>query len=157
GAIGLLVAQVARAYGAARVDVVDPLEPRRQAAEALGLRAKAPDGAKYHVIFECAGNEKALEAAIQGARKGGTVVVVGVYGRPATVSAGLIQDWEIGLKGSLMYTFQDYREAIRLFAEGQVQGKPLVTHRFPVHEAGAAFAAALGRERALKVMLLARG
>lgn len=157
GAIGLLVAQVARAYGAARVDVVDPLEPRRQAAEALGLRAKAPDGAKYHVIFECAGNEKALEAAIQGARKGGTVVVVGVYGRPATVSAGLIQDWEIGLKGSLMYTFQDYREAIRLFAEGQVQGKPLVTHRFPVREAGAAFAAALGRERALKVMLLARG
>lgn len=56
-----------------------------------------------------------------------------------------------------MYTFQDYREAIRLFAEGRVQAKPLVTHRFPLHEAGAAFAAALGRERALKVMLLAQG
>jgi L-iditol 2-dehydrogenase len=155
GTIGLLVAQVARAYGAASVEIVDLLEPRRRVAEQLGLQAKSPDAAKYEVIFECVGNEKALEAAIQGIRKGGVIIVVGVYGWPATISAGLIQDWEIGLKGSLMYTFPDYQEAIRLFAGGQVQGKALITHRFALPEVRQAFHAALEREKALKVMLLA--
>lgn len=101
-------------------------------------------------------NQKALEAAIQGIHKGGSIIVMGVYGKPATISAGLIQDWEIMLKGSLMYTYKDYREAIRLFAAGQVQGKPLITHRFSLQEVNAAFNAALEREKALKVML-ARG
>lgn len=156
GTIGLLVAQVAKAYGAASVEIVDPLEPRRRVAEILGLSAKTPDKAKYEVIFECVGNERALEAAIQGIHKGGSIIVVGVYGKPATISAGLIQDWEIMLKGSLMYTYKDYQEAIRLFAVGQVQGKPLITHRFSLQEVNAAFNAALEREKALKVML-ARG
>lgn len=155
GTIGLLVAQVARAYGAASVEVVDLLEPRRRVAESLGLQAKTPDSAKYDVIFECVGSEKALEAAIQGIRKGGTIIVVGVYGQPITISAGLIQDWEIGLKGSLMYTFHDYQEAIRLFASGQVQGRALITHRFALPEVQQAFRAALERGKALKVMLLA--
>jgi len=155
GTIGLLVGQVARAYGAAGVEVVDPLEPRRRVAEDLGLQAKTPDSAKYDVIFECVGSEKALESAIQGIRKGGTIVVVGVYGQPTTISAGLIQDWEISLKGSLMYTFHDYREAIRLFAGGQVQGRALITHRFALPQVQQAFGAALERGKALKVMLLA--
>lgn len=154
GTIGLLVAQVAKAYGAASVEVVDLLESRRNLAETLGLSAKAPDSSKYDVIFECVGVEKALESAIQGIRKGGMIIVVGVYGQPTTLTAGLIQDWEIGLKGSLMYTFRDYQEAIRLFAGGQVQGKPLITHRFTLSEVKPAFAAALEREKALKVMLL---
>lgn len=154
GTIGLLVAQVAKAYGAASVEIVDLLESRRHLAESLGLQAKAPDSAKYEVIFECVGVEKALESAIQGIRKGGMIIVVGVYGQPVRITAGLIQDWEIGLKGSLMYTFRDYQEAIRLFASGQVQGKPLITHRFALSEVKPAFAAALEREKALKVMLL---
>ncbi|ADD28818.1 zinc-dependent alcohol dehydrogenase [Meiothermus ruber] len=155
GTIGLLVAQVAKAYGAAQVVVVDLLEARRRAAEGLGLAAKAPDAAKYEVIFECVGNERALEAAIQGAHKGGTVVVVGVYGRPTTLSAGLVQDWELTLKGSLMYTFSDFQEAIRLLAQQRVLAQPLVTHRFALNEVQPAFAAALGRDKALKVLLLA--
>jgi len=155
GTIGLLVAQVARAYGAASVEIVDLLETRRKVAEGLGLPAKAPDQAKYDLIFECVGSEKALEAAIQGIHKGGSIIVLGVYGKPASITAGLIQDWEIGLKGSLMYTYRDYQEAIRLLAGGQVQVKPLITHRFALAEVETAFQAALEREKALKVMLLA--
>ncbi|MDX2005569.1 MAG: alcohol dehydrogenase catalytic domain-containing protein [Meiothermus sp.] len=153
GTIGLLVAQVAKAYGAAGVEAVDLLDSRRNLAESLGVQAKLPDSAKYDTIFECVGTERALEAAIQGVRKGGNIIVLGVHGRPAALSVGLIQDWEIGIKGSLMYTYRDYQEAIRLFANGQVQGKPLVTHRFALSEVGRAFAAALERQTALKVML----
>jgi len=156
GTIGLLVAQVARAYGAASLEVVDLLESRRHIAQSLGLAAKAPDQAKYEVIFECVGSEKALEAAIQGIHKGGNIIVMGVYGKPTTLTAGLIQDWEIGLKGSLMYTYHDYQEAIRLFASGLVEGKPLITHRFALSQVKEAFEAALEREKALKVMLLVK-
>ncbi|WP_295398150.1 alcohol dehydrogenase catalytic domain-containing protein [Meiothermus sp.] len=153
GPIGLLVAQVARAYGAASVRVVDPLEARRRLAEELGLPAQPPDGSRYEVVFECVGSEKALEGAIRACHKGGEVVVVGVFGRPACISAGLVQDWELTLRGSLMYTFRDYQEALRLLAQGQAQVEPLITHRFPLAEAPQAFAAALRREQAVKVLL----
>lgn len=154
GTIGLLVAQSAKAYGAASVEIIDLLESRRKVAMAVGLEAKAPDNAKYDVIFECVGVEKALESAIQGIRKGGNIVVLGVYGKPVAITAGLIQDWEIGIKGSLMYTYHDYHEAIRLLANGQVQTTPLITHRFGISEVEKAFHAALERQSALKVMLL---
>ncbi|WP_347708846.1 alcohol dehydrogenase catalytic domain-containing protein [Meiothermus sp. CFH 77666] len=157
GTIGLLVGQVAQAYGAASVEVVDPLEPRRRFAEELGLRSKSPDASHYEVIFECVGNEKALEGAIQACHKGGEVVVAGVFGRPACISAGLVQDWELTLRGSLMYTFRDYQEALRLLAQGCVRVEPLITHRFPLGEAQEAFAAALRREEAVKVILEGRG
>ncbi|RDI96407.1 alcohol dehydrogenase [Meiothermus sp. QL-1] len=154
GPIGLLVAQVALAYGAAQVEVVDPLETRRGLAERMGLRAVPPGEGRYEVVFECVGSEKALEAAIQSCHKGGGVVVAGVFGQPACISAGLVQDWELTLQGSLMYTFWDYQEALRLLAQGRVQLKPLITHRFPLGEAQEAFAAALQREKAVKVVLL---
>ncbi len=154
GTIGLLVAQTAKAYGAASVEIMDLLESRRKVAQALGLEAKGPDNAKYDVIFECVGVEKALESAIQGIRKGGNIIVLGVYGKPTTITAGLIQDREIGIKGSLMYTYRDYQEAIRLLSNGQVMVKPLITHHFALSEVEKAFAAALEREKALKVMLL---
>ncbi|RIH82229.1 L-galactonate-5-dehydrogenase [Meiothermus luteus] len=154
GTIGLLVAQVARAYGAASVVVVDPLEARRRLAEGLGLPAQPPGQERYEVVFECVGSEKALEAAIQGCEKGAEVVVAGVFSQPTRISAALIQDWELSLRGSLMYTARDYPEALRLLAQGQVRVEPLITHRFPLREAPAAFATALRREQAVKVMLL---
>ena len=155
GTIGLLVAQVARAYGAASVTVVDPLERRRAVAHALALESKAPDATRYDAILECVGTGKALSGAIEGTRKGGEIVVVGVYGQPATIPAKLIQDWELTLHGTLMYTGSDYEEAIRLLGAGLVDTAPLVTHRFPLQDVKAAFHAALEREHALKVMLLA--
>lgn len=154
GTIGLLVAQVARAYGAASVKVIDPLDSRRLLAEQLGLEAQPPGSKRYEVVFECVGSEKALQTAIQGCHKGGEVVVAGVFGQPACISAGLVQDWELTLKGSLMYTFRDYREALRLLEERRVWLEPLITHRFPLADAEAAFVTALRREQAVKVLLL---
>ncbi|MCS7195366.1 MAG: hypothetical protein NZ849_10735 [Meiothermus sp.] len=52
------------------------------------------------------------------------------------------------------WTAHDYPEALRLLAQGQVRVEPLITHRFPLREAHAAFALALQRERAVKVLLL---
>lgn len=155
GAIGLLTGVAARAYGAARVMLADPLEERRAVARTLGLQA-APEleAGSCDVVFECVGNEGALRAAVEACVKGGTIVVAGVYGEDVRVQAGLVQDRELRLLGSLMYVSSDVRDAIRLLAEGRVDASALVTHRFPLARAAEAFEVAAGRGKALKVLLV---
>lgn len=91
GPIGAIVAQVARATGAARVFVVDRVPERREIARSLGfdavdadgdvaLRLKRALGAEaIPVAFECTGNTRALNDAIRVVRRRGTVVAVGFY------------------------------------------------------------------------------
>ena len=102
GPVGLLVAQVARATGAARVYAVDRLESRLAIAGSLGLetidaqegdvaaRLKRELGAEaVPVAFECSGNARALNEAIRVVRRRGTVVAVGFYqGDAAGLSLG---------------------------------------------------------------------
>jgi NADPH:quinone reductase-like Zn-dependent oxidoreductase len=92
GPVGLIVAQVARATGAARVYAVDRLPRRLAIAETLGLDpidATAVDVARtlkrqhgadgIPVAFECSGSARALHEAIRVVRRRGTVVAVGFY------------------------------------------------------------------------------
>lgn len=92
GPVGLLVAQVARATGAARVYAVDRLASRLEIARSLGLEpvdASAGDVASrlkrelgpeaLPVAFECTGSTRALSDAIRVVRRRGTVVAVGFY------------------------------------------------------------------------------
>jgi L-iditol 2-dehydrogenase len=155
GTIGLLTGAAALAYGAARVVVADPLPERRAVAEALGLTAvDALEPGSCDVVFECVGSEGALRAGIDACMKGATVIVAGVFGADARVQAGLVQDRELRLQGSLMYVSSDVRDAIRLLAEGRVAASRLVTHRFRLAEAERAFAVAAARGGALKVLLV---
>ena len=155
GTIGLLTGVAALAYGAATVTVADPLEPRRDVAAAIGLRAEPSlSEGSCDVVFECVGNESALRASVDAAAKGGTIVVAGVYGTDPRVQAGLVQDRELRLQGSLMYVSSDVRDAIRLLAEGRVDTDRVVTHRFALTEAAEAFRVAGARGEALKVLLV---
>jgi len=155
GTIGLLTAVAATAYGAASVTVADLLPSRRQVAERLGLGAGAGlEPGSCDVVFECVGTEGALRASVDACAKGGTVVVAGVYGSDPTVQAGLVQDRELRLQGSLMYVTSDVRDAIRLLAEGRVDPGAIVTHRFPLEQVAEAFRVAGARGEALKVLLI---
>ena len=167
GTIGLLVGQVVHAYGARRVVLTDPLPARRAVVSQLGLHAiEPPDdggemlseeyfaGRRPDVIFECVGVEATLRQAIQWVRKGGEIIVVGVFGRDALIPAGLIQDRELVLRGSLMYVRSDFQEAVRLIAERRVQVDPLISHRLPLAAVEEAFRIAGSRAGALKVMVI---
>lgn len=154
GTIGLLVAQVARAYGAASVTVADLAPERRAFAQQLGFTAvEALPEQSFDVVAECVGVAATLKAAIYACRKGATVLVLGVFGSDVAIPAGLIQDWELRLLGSLMYVGDDYREAIRLLSTEQVQTDILVTHRYPLGDVVQAFDTALQRGSVLKVLL----
>jgi L-iditol 2-dehydrogenase len=166
GAIGLLVGQVVRAYGARRVVLSDPVLARRALAGRLGLAAVelAKDGSEViaeqfrgrrpDIVIECVGAEVTLRHAVELVRKGGEIIVVGVFGQEVLVPAGLIQDRELRVLGSLMYVRFDFEEAIRLISEGRVEVDPLVSHRVPLAAVDQAFSLAASRENGVKVMVI---
>jgi L-iditol 2-dehydrogenase len=145
GTIGNLVAQVAKGLGASAVMVTDLQEYRLQKARDCGvdfainpleedlgqaiLRDFGPERAD--LILECVGAEDTITQAVQYARKGTTIVVVGVFGAKPRVDLGLVQDRELSLVGTLMYQQVDYERAIQLLADGKLTLEPLVTHHFP--------------------------
>jgi threonine dehydrogenase-like Zn-dependent dehydrogenase len=93
GAIGLLIAQLARLQGAQQVIAVDPLPNRRAFAERLGadlaldptrcdagVEIKKATGKRgADVTFEVSGSYAALHHAIRGVAFGGNVVAVAMY------------------------------------------------------------------------------
>jgi L-iditol 2-dehydrogenase len=145
GTIGNLVAQMAKGLGASAVMVTDLQEYRLQKARECGvgfavnpleedleqaiLRDFGPERAD--LILECVGVEDTITQAVQYARKGTTIVVVGVFGAKPRVDLGLVQDRELSLVGTLMYQQVDYERAIQLLADGKLTLEPLVTHHFP--------------------------
>jgi 2-desacetyl-2-hydroxyethyl bacteriochlorophyllide A dehydrogenase len=155
GTIGLLTLQAARATGA-RVIVATDLSPfKRERALALGADAvfdptesdavakmRERLGGRADVVFDCVAIQQTMDQAIGLALKGGTVVVVGVPEADVRVPLALIQDQEIRIQGSAMYTREDVLEAMRLIAEGEVEVSSLVTRTLPLEQAAAGFAAA---------------
>jgi len=85
----------------------------------------------FDIALECVGIEATLSAAVDTIGKGGTIVVVGVFGEKPRVAMGLVQDRELTLVGTLMYRYQDYQRAVALMSSGDVVTSPLETRHFP--------------------------
>ena len=64
--------------------------------------------------------EATITQAVEYARKGTTIVVVGVFGEKPRVDLGLVQDRELSLVGTLMYQQTDYEKAIELATAGKL-------------------------------------
>lgn len=145
GTIGSLVGQCAKAMGAAKVMITDlseyKLDKARQCGfekvvnpskEDLGQAVQEYMGMrKADVILECVGVQPTITSAVQVARKGSTIIVVGVFGQKPVVDLGLVQDHELSLIGTLMYQRKDYEKAIELVASGKLCLDQMITHRFP--------------------------
>ncbi len=153
GTIGNLVAQVAQASGAAAVTVTDIAEYKLDKARACGIQYVVNSGAvdigqailnnfgpdKADLILECVGVQPTITQAIAYARKGSTIVVVGVFGKKPEVDLGLVQDRELTLLGTLMYQKKDYERAIELVAAGKLHLNEMITQRFPFSQYLAAY------------------
>ena len=160
GTIGLLTLLAARAAGAAALAVTDPLAFKRSLALELGadlaidptdehaverIRAELPW--RPDVVFDCVASQSSTDQAIALALKGGTIVVEGVPRGDVRVPLPLLQDRELRLQGTAMYTREDVERAIVLIESGDVPAARLVTSEYAFDDAAAAFrAAAAGSE-----------
>mgnify|MGYP001822648345 CR=1 FL=1 len=143
GPIGALIALVAREAGAREVVVSDPSAGRREILDGLGLATFDPSsdatdmgeaafgGREVAVAFECSGVAAGLDACIQTVARGRTIVIVAVYAEPPRTDMIAVQDRELNVHGSLMYTWADFREAARLIDEGALPLGALTTHHVP--------------------------
>ncbi len=167
GPIGNLVAQTARAMGAKGVLLSEVSAYRLEAARRCGITAINPkeqplrdailaqfgsDGADC--ILECIGSPACLGEAVEIARKGSDIIVVGVVPEPALINMGYVQDHELRLSGTAMYRTEDYVEAIRLVGNGLIDFDTLITHRVPFSEYASAYRLIEEqKDRAMKVLI----
>lgn len=164
GVIGNLTAQVFKLAGARTLIVTDVIDARldlikRQGADVVLNPGKtdpaeyvrehmAPD--KLDVIFDCVGNEATLDQAINTARKGTEVILVGVPPLKVPVNMAFVQDRELAVVGSLQYVAEDYVRAIHAISHGRVDVDSLITDVFSIDDYEKAFECALDKDRMAK-------
>jgi L-iditol 2-dehydrogenase len=166
GPIGLLLIQLARLAGARWVGATDPLGHRLQAAAGFGAATFSADGARdaptemlaaagnggVDVTFEAAGSADAVQTAIRVAGPGTRVVVVGIPGDDrVSFRASTARRKELTIVFARRM-LQTYPRAIDLVERHAADLSRLVTHRFPLQDAGQAFEA-LERRDGLKVLV----
>ena len=166
GPIGLLMVRLAQLMGASQIIATDLLSHRLDVARACGavpvLASEEGSereevltrtgGEGVDVAFEVAGENAAVETAVECTRPGGTVVLVGIPGTDRTsfqASTARRKGLTIKLSRRMKYI---YPRAIHLVQSGQVDVKSLVTHRYPAEDFRVAFDTALQRE-GLKVVV----
>ena len=165
GPIGLLIIQLARLSGASKVVATDVLPQRVEAARSFGVdeaclvepgSVTPPEaicgGRGLDVAFEAAGDNAAVEMAVEAARPGGKVILVGIPADDRTAfNASTARRKGLTLKLVRRMKFT-YPRAIQLVESGKVDVRSLVTHSFPFEQAVEAFVVAARRE-GLKVII----
>jgi 2-desacetyl-2-hydroxyethyl bacteriochlorophyllide A dehydrogenase len=145
GTIGNLVAQFAKARGAAKVLITDISIYRLNVAKQCGIdgilnikTTQFEEGIKsffgtegFQIGFEAAGVESSLDVLMQFVEKGGEVVILGVYSQNPVVNMFYLGEHELNVFGSMMYRHEDYEAAVEMIASGKIITAPLLTTSFP--------------------------
>lgn len=156
GGLGLLAAAGALEMGAAEVSVEARHPYQQEAVERIG--AKVGTSGSYDVVIEAAGSESSLNQCLDLAGPGSTVSVLGVHYGPVTINWQSMFHHETRLVPSMGYSTTDGRrdmvEAAAMLASKPDLVSTVITHRFPIEEAGEAFRVAGDRSsKAIRVVL----
>jgi len=158
GPIGLMVAQWARAMGAAIVILFDLIDEKLIIARQMGFlnvfNTRAGDpvqvierltaGLGAQICVEAAGSSKTILYALQCARRNGRVILLGNPSEDLTLPKNLISQLmrhELHVLGTWNSTFtasatgDDWHNAMAGLAAGTIDVKPLITQRVKLRDA----------------------
>lgn len=169
GTIGLLGVAWARALQAGRIMAIgldhesEPLARRIGATDYFAVtedpteRVRALTGGHgADVVLEAAGSPTALALACDLARRGGTVVAIGVAGggRTLTLDPDLFCLKDLRVEGIFAYTSEIFQRTLRRIEDGGLEVGSFITHRFPLERFREAFRLLRDRpEPVLKIVL----
>jgi L-iditol 2-dehydrogenase len=152
GPIGLSVMLAAKAKGAERIYVTDKIDERLSVAlkeepvsawnpnkENIVERIREMEPLGLDVVFECCGQQEALDQAVELLKPGGKIMIAGI---PE------FDRWSLNVDNSRRHEimFQFIRRqvgctetAIEMMKSGKIDVKNMVTHRFPFSRTKEAF------------------
>ncbi|AMG82931.1 MULTISPECIES: NAD(P)-dependent alcohol dehydrogenase [Microbacterium] len=137
GPIGIITAQVAKAFGAVDVVIADINPARRELAASYGARTIDPAAdstveLEANVFIDASGATPAIVNGIRSTRAGGTVVLVGSADEfPLSVPEVAMR--ELNVTGIFRYT-GTWPIARALLESGQVELDSLVTHVYGIEQ-----------------------
>jgi len=85
-------------------------------------------------IFDCAGNEQTLRLAIDLIKKGGTVVLVGIFKGNISLPMFLLNNKEVCLQGVLGHDREDILTSIEFFKKKKVDVNNLISELIPLDD-----------------------
>jgi len=152
GPIGLSVLLACRAAADCTAYMTDLIDERLKMAAQLGARwtgnpqqgdiVKAIGEAEptgVDIVFECAGEQETLDQAVELLKPGGTLVMVGIPEfDEVSFQAHSLRRKELTIK-NVRRQNHCMAPAIELVSSGRINVDPLMTHHFPLREAGTAF------------------
>jgi S-(hydroxymethyl)glutathione dehydrogenase/alcohol dehydrogenase len=158
GGVGINIVQIARAFGASQIIAVDVRAEKLDAAKRLGATdvvnarevdavsrvRELTDGRGVDAVFEVLGLPQTFTQAFEMIRDGGRMIGVGIAPVKATAAIEITRlvRRELRIIGSYgARTRTDMPEIIRLAAQGIFRPETIVTERFPLAEADAAYQA----------------
>jgi threonine dehydrogenase-like Zn-dependent dehydrogenase len=117
----------------------------------LGERVGAAP--KHPVVFECVGVPGVIDSIIEGAPLFSRVVVVGVCVGRDQITPAMAINKEIDLRFVVGYTPLEFRDTLRMLAEGEVDPRPLFTGTVGLDGVDAAFTALGDPETHAKILI----
>jgi L-iditol 2-dehydrogenase len=171
GPMGLILTQLAKASGAARVFIVDIDEERLAQAVEFGadelINASKEDANQVlrlktgfmgaDVVFEAVGSADTYRLALDLARGGGSVNFFGGMpsGSTIEIKSDMLHYQELTITGTSSFSPDDYQKAFKLIETGRIDVERLITHRFDSLEGvSEAIELSLKKEGMKKVILL---
>lgn len=156
GTMGLMMLELAKRTGAARVDMVDVNPARLETARRLGVSGAAagPDELErpqgWDVVVDATGNAAAIQDGLGRVARAGTFLQFGVadYATRVTIDPYRIYNQEITITGS-MAVLHSFERAAELFAGGVLDPDVFISDRVPLErypEALEQFASGVGRK-----------
>lgn len=149
GAMGLFSVQYVKANGG--IVIITGLskdEKRLQIAKDLGaditvdvqkenlkqIVMDMTNGEGADIALECSGSEAAANDALNLVRREGKYTQIGIFGNPIKFDLDKVLYGEIKLIGSFSQKYLSWKEAIKLYSQGKIVARPLVTDMLPLEQ-----------------------
>jgi 2-desacetyl-2-hydroxyethyl bacteriochlorophyllide A dehydrogenase len=160
GPIGILMLQMARIQGAARITVLEINPGRADLASEMGadrvvsgFEELQPD--TYDIVIDATGAIPVMNRSIDYVRMGGTVLLFGV---PPSGRNLEIEGFKVFRKGlTVLSSFTSVRnsfQAVDLLQSGQIRVEPLISHRLPLQDMPHALELIESRDPAVKKVIV---
>jgi 2-desacetyl-2-hydroxyethyl bacteriochlorophyllide A dehydrogenase len=151
GTIALLAAHLAALWSPAEI-VVRGLRPAQaELALAVGATSFTVEDddsltGAFDLVVEAAGATRAMTRAIESARRGGRVLLLGLppTGQSLELPADLLVNNDLTVSASFGYTSAAWARVVALLNAGRITPGQIVTHRFPLDRFADALAALEG-------------